>query len=63
VRYGISFKHQFQQYAIAKIVNLPTIGMLLGYYYSKLACCWSINTANWHAAGVLLLQIGMLLEY
>jgi hypothetical protein len=48
--------------------------MLLGYYYSKLACCWGITTADWHAAGVLiqllgnaarmlLQQIGILLGY
>jgi hypothetical protein len=34
--------------------------MLLGYYYSKMAFCWGIATANWHAAGVLVQQIGML---
>ncbi len=42
-------------------VLLQQIGILLGYYYSKLAFCWGIHTANWHAAEVLIQQICMLL--
>jgi hypothetical protein len=33
--------------------------MLLGYYYSKLAYCWGITTADLHAAGVIIQLIGI----